>query len=437
MDALASLEHDPQKHAPGLDPAVATGFVIRSRENKKLERAFDSIKGDYALEVSAPGHREQAPAVRLRGPVVALLTAIAATPVRALASSTDRLRARFLALTLRIGLFDRIFRSRTKRLAAFFSLSFVIALTLALTVPLWVLLVGPLVLGVPHLVASLSFVPRLTGAGKEAAGIGMAVRFGALFIAVAAMRLWSTAPGPAIFDRLPNGVEMAAMLIAGGCLASASGAGFIRSACSAAILSALMAASLTAPASTLGALVLAHNFAGFIYWIARAPTSNDRFVGLGALVLFAAATVAILAGVFDAALTWRTSSIFGGALDDWSIGQTILPGTDRAIWWSRAVSAFALGQSLHYFVWLRAIPEQELPHQHPIGFSKSLRLLERDTGPAVVYGAAYGLAGLFVYALFKGWPEARLLYLTAAAFHGYFEIAGLALVRRAPDAKAL
>jgi hypothetical protein len=43
------LEHDPEKHALGLDPRVGTGFPKRSCSNKKIERDDDSKKSHPAL----------------------------------------------------------------------------------------------------------------------------------------------------------------------------------------------------------------------------------------------------------------------------------------------------------------------------------------------------------------------------------------------------
>ncbi len=342
---------------------------------------------------------------RIFGAVVAAPAVFARIVLDVLATGIDRLRGRILAVTLRVPLLDRIFRSRAKRLSVVFAASLLVALGLALTAPLWMLLIVPLILGVPHLVASLNFVLRLTAGRMEDRGGALPAKVGACFVAVAAVRLW--VPSQGILENVPNGVEIVAALAAG---------------------------SLAAPAETLGALVLAHNFVGFAYWIARAPTAQDRQVALAALALFTAATAAILAGAFDRVLAQRTADILGGGMSDFDTGQTILPGTERDILLRRAVSAFALGQSLHYFVWLRAIPEQELPHQHPIGFSKSLRFIELNPGRLVLYSAAYGVAALFAYAFIYGWLEARLLYLSTAAFHGYFEIAGLALLRRASPA---
>jgi hypothetical protein len=47
---MKKLEHDPEKHALGLDPRVGTGFPKRSCSNKKIERDDDSKKSHPALE---------------------------------------------------------------------------------------------------------------------------------------------------------------------------------------------------------------------------------------------------------------------------------------------------------------------------------------------------------------------------------------------------
>jgi hypothetical protein len=47
------LEHDPEKHALGLDPRVGTGFRIRSCSNNNFERDDDS-----KISHPAPGEVE-------------------------------------------------------------------------------------------------------------------------------------------------------------------------------------------------------------------------------------------------------------------------------------------------------------------------------------------------------------------------------------------
>jgi hypothetical protein len=359
--------------------------------------------------------------------------------IRDVAIRVDSLRAVVLAWTLPVPLLARIFHSRPLRLSSFFVASLCVNLLLALTIPLWIIVFGVLIQGVPHLVASVDFVQRSTrGGGQRNIGdrsagprARRALALGALFPVVAGLRQWAEMRQFNVLESIPNAVDLAAMGGIACWLGWASGAGYRRSAAAAALLGAFSLASFAAPAETLGGLILAHHFVGFVYWLGRAPTAQDRRAALLALVLLALTTAAILGGCFDSLLTWRWTSLLGGELDDVSLGSTIFPDASRAVWFSRGVSALALGQSMHYLVWLKAIPEQELPHQHPIGFAKSLSCLNRDVGPAVLCAAFYALTGLGVYALFAGLPEARLLYLAGAAFHGYFEIAGLAFIRRA------
>ena len=58
------VEHDPEKHALGLDPRVGTGFPKRSCSNKKIERDDDSKKSHPALvfvwvQTRCEGNRQQ------------------------------------------------------------------------------------------------------------------------------------------------------------------------------------------------------------------------------------------------------------------------------------------------------------------------------------------------------------------------------------------
>lgn len=366
------------------------------------------------------------------GGVGVLASALAVVPSAAIqgaAVRVDRLRARILAWTLPVPILNLIFRRRTLRLSTFFVLSLLINMALALTIPLWMLVFGVLIQGVPHLVASVDFIPRLTSADGRPAGPRLAVALGAAFLTVAFVRHWAEMRQLALLDSLPNGVDLAAMLLVACWLARRARAGALRVVVAGTVLGGLACASLAAPLIVLGCLVLAHHFVGFAYWIIRAPTPEDRRVAILSLALLTAATAAILLGAFDAIILWRSSAILGGDLNDLIVGISIAPEAGKAVWFGRVVSALALGQSLHYLVWLKAIPEQELPHQHPIGFAKAVGHLNNDVGRLTLCAAFYALAGLFAYAFYAGLPEARMLYLSGAAFHGYFEIAGLAFIR--------
>jgi hypothetical protein len=204
-------------------------------------------------------------------------------------------------------------------------------------------------------------------------------------------------------------------------------------------LGLLVILSASYPAQTLGALVLIHNFVGFFYWICAAKSREERRVALASLLVFAFLTSAILLGLFDFVMMVREKKILSGSLNEFSIGHFIFP-YESGVFWNRAVSAFAFGQGVHYFVWLKAIPEQRplmeevsrkdvspSPRKNPEARKWNLRS-HKISLLRLAFG---GSAALLLYACLSSFAEARLFYLGLAAFHGYFEIIGLGFFEKA------
>jgi hypothetical protein len=289
-------------------------------------------------------------------------------------------------------------------------------LAFAVFFPLWALLLGPLLLGVPHLLATVRYVPRLPSR-RFLTSIGSA------FVLIALVRI---AIGDGEWMRHhPGGLETLLAVAAALTWASRGYFNGVRAVPALLAILALTVASFTRPLETIGFLILAHNFVAFFYWIKHASSGRDRAVAYGALAAFSALTAMIFAGVFDAWIPSHAFEILGGALSADTIGSQILPWSADAAVWTRAVCAYAFGQGVHYFVWMKAIPEQDLKFEHSLSFRGSWRQLRHSFGGYVLSAAAVLSIGLLVYAAFTGWPEARLLYFSLAAFHGYFEIAGL------------
>ncbi|MBC7457552.1 MAG: hypothetical protein H7235_04695, partial [Bdellovibrionaceae bacterium] len=274
-------------------------------------------------------------------------------------------------------------------------LSLIFNFVLALSIPLWVLLIGPVLLGIPHLISSTRYIPKLTNINLLSVPL-----VGSFFVLVALIRLWI-----GVHD--VNIIELGAgffLLCLVGFLCKESK---LRMISSLSLLSGLFASSLVYPLETLGFLVLAHNFVAFFFWIVRTNSKSDRTTAVVSLLLFILLTLTILTGFFDAFISSRLFEIFNG-FNDASIGAQIFPKADMTLW-SRAVSAYALGQGIHYFVWLKAIPEQELSYQHTTSFSYSFKLLKSDMGNRIVYFSGLILIGLVTFALFRNFIEARFI----------------------------
>lgn len=337
-------------------------------------------------------------------------------------NSVDTFRSFLLKKTLKVSLFRQIYTTRSYRLMFFFILSLVFNFTLAMNFPLWVLLIGPIVLGIPHLVSSIRYIPKLTLMNRFSIPV-----VGSVFVLIALARLWLGTYGNALLEGGPNTLEIIAGLSLLGLVGFFYKQSKIRIAASLFLLGSLLVASLSYPLETLGFLVLAHNFVAFFFWISRAKSQADRITASLSLVIFSGVTWAILAGVFEAFMSERMFEIFNG-FNEANIGVQIFPNADMTLW-SRAVSAYALGQGIHYFVWLKAIPEQELPYQYTTNFSYSFKLLKSDMGNRIVYFSGLIFIGLVAFALLKNFIAARFIYLSLAAFHGYFEIMALPFVK--------
>ena len=106
------------------------------------------------------------------------------------------------------------------------------------------------------------------------------------------------------------------------------------------------------------------------------------------------------------------SGITGWFLASWS--------NDAAIW-NRAVVLYAFGLSLHYFVWIKAIPESLSVLDRPNSFRASLGHLRRDLGRnTLALSACVAGAGMLVWSL--SFPLGSAIYFDLALLHAWVEL---------------
>src|SRR3954471_12798590 len=106
--------------------------------------------------------------------------------VQTAALRVDGVRVATLRLTLAVPALREAFCRRPLRLAWLFALSCAVYLPLSLLFPLWVLAIGPVVFGIPHLFASLRYSHRtaLGNAAPVASYPAALVLFGSLYALV-------------------------------------------------------------------------------------------------------------------------------------------------------------------------------------------------------------------------------------------------------------
>lgn len=352
------------------------------------------------------------------------------------AGALDRLRAAVLRVTLANATLRLVFAHRAYRLSLLYLVSVFLSLILSLFFPLWVLLIGPFVYGIPHLVSSLRYVHYSLELDQRKSARKLrdarAIRFfSGVFVFVATFRIlvdfgylsWASVP----FGFM--GIEILSLVfsfLGGAWIYRQVGACRLQG-----ILFALpiVLAAWWMPLWTTGVLILLHNWVGFVFWFRASSSKAEKRVALFATALFSLIHLLLFLGFFDGLYRFYTpaAEVRWAGLDYSELGRAIAPWSKNYQVWFHCVVAYAFGQSVHYFVWLKAIPDQHHAHQVPTSFRQSYRLLIADFGRKY-FLAVLGLMGVLAWALaFLRYPQARVLYFSLASYHGFLEFAGLSL----------
>jgi hypothetical protein len=343
----------------------------------------------------------------------------------------ESLRVSALRLTLSHPILRRIFRHRPARLLCLFVASFTLYLPLSFYFPLWVLAIGPLVWGIPHIVASIRYQHYIFAKNLEERGrVKVTLIFtGIIWAMVVFFRVYTDFFHSTFFwDRgYPGLIETAfGGIILGGLFV------IFRSKPIEIFLAALGLISFTVliflvPVETAAVLILAHNFVAFFYWIFASRTRADRVVAITATVIFSLIHILVLRKVFDSLINLSPGPSYlpWAQLSLESLGRSIAPHSRDWSVWYRCLTLYAFGQSLHYFVWLKAIPDLFTPSQNPTSFKTAWQTLKKDMGmrPALLASVAT-VVPLVVWTVL-GFNYAFRLYFAIASLHGYMEIAGL------------
>ncbi len=174
----------------------------------------------------------------------------------------------------------------------------------------------------------------------------------------------------------------------------------------------------------LFAFVHAHNVIAVALWWSLKPRGAS---GLGLLGLVALATLGLLCGVADPIVTAFHGWAAPASRASFEQFVAATAPLDDGVLAGRVVLTFAFWQSLHYGAWLRLIPDDARPRAAPRPFRASWLALRADfgVGPLLLVGAL--AVGFAAWGLVDA-GAARVGYLNVAAFHGYLELAAVALV---------
>lgn len=324
----------------------------------------------------------------------------------------DRARTLLFTSALKVGVLRGVLLDKPRRISTLLTVHAAAALLLSVFAPTLLLLVGPLLLGVPHLVADVRYLvlrPQIHARGRAVllggSGLILVWRLSQAFgfghaewpeIALAAGMLlaatWSVA------GRDP-GVRVA--------LAS----------CAALLLLAL---GLIWPRAFQLGFGHGHNLVALGLWVCAFAKQRRSAARLALLVVGAAALL------LCSPLAWFGFRVglrqcFG--LHALAAADTLAPGVQSTTLALGVVASFAFLQSMHYAVWLHAVPQEETRGNATLTFRMSARKLQAELGAWGLAGAALLCVAVPAAAALGSPLAVKDLYLSLSSFHGYLELA--------------
>ena len=314
----------------------------------------------------------------------------------------DGLRGRLLRLLGGVGV--RLCRSPELRVAVRGSLAVLVALLGALCLPLWILVLGPLVLGVPHLLSDVRYLVVRPGHQRS-------------------LRLVIWVGLPLVVCGLGAGMP-AGLVALFGVMIAAPGQTW-RKVVGALLVLALAATWFVEHSFYVHELLLAHlhNPIGVLLWFLWRPRHGR--LHLWPLGLYLLCGALLVAGVLSPlALSLRLGPApMADALD--FLRESLAPGLSESVG-LRLLVLFCFAQMVHYSVWLQLVPDEDRDRPTPRTFRQSLLALREDLSGPLLLLAAMVLCGLWVWSFFAVW-DARIAYFRLAGFHGYLELCVLGL----------
>jgi hypothetical protein len=328
-----------------------------------------------------------------------------------LALPLDRARAKLFTSALRVGVLRSILLEKRRRIPALLVAHALVALVGAVLAPTALLVLGPLLLGVPHLVSDMRYLvlrPRVTRGVR-------AVLFGGAAL-VLALRV-AHELGQRDAARVEPVVVSGWLLIA--LLALARGRDRWRVAVALTVPVGFALASWLWPSGSRLCLAHGHNVVALGLWVWGFARERLRAALLS--LVFVALGVTLLA----TPLAWYGFKLgvqhsFG--LHSFAAADTLAPGALNVTFALGAVASFAFLQSLHYAVWLHAIPQGETRGEATLSFRMSLRQLRCELGVGGLWLAALLTLAVPVAAVLGPPCGTKDLYISLSSFHAYLEL---------------
>ncbi|MGZ3690095.1 MAG: hypothetical protein ACXVAX_01240 [Pseudobdellovibrio sp.] len=356
-------------------------------------------------------------------------------------SFLDLLRSKILKLTLKMSVLQYLFYNRPGRVFVLFLLAVIFYLATSLFFPLWVLLIGPIVWGVPHLIASLRYSTHNLNLTRDRRVTVQKIHL-VLWLSVFLYRFFVDiieypvflSQHPLLFEGLALSAASALQIYL--LKKSFSSEEFFKRELLKSFFSVLFSGFVVAmiylyPIQTALTALIGHNYLPLFFWYKSCATKKDLRIFAASAFLFILASCAIYFGWLTG-LYHRLAPQGHITFLNWDYSDIIKPYVTEEFdyeFWYRIVSLYAFSQALHYFMWLKAIPENFQKQAHPPSFRSSFSMLQNEFGAgAIGVLLIFCLIGISLWAIFE-FQSARLFYFSLASYHGFMELSAVAFLK--------
>lgn len=326
------------------------------------------------------------------------------------ARSFDLIRIAWLRLTMKNMFFRQIYSDRSLRIGTYFLFLNLCYLFVSLRWSSTLLVLGPVLLGYPHLVASYRFLQ------KPFEKIKLFKIF--LLLTLVSMLIRFLAIPLKVLPQLPYGSYEITLSFFALSLSKIRQNWTIKT-LTLILLLGILKTAWNNPLTFVGFALILHNWVAFGHWIASARLKRDLHVALISTLIFALIHILVFSGFFDSWINLESTNFLSEKSFEVK-GWVLAPWSNSSIVWGRALVLYTFGLSIHYFVWLQAIPQCLDQNHVPNSFRRTLELLKKDCGPrttTVLLFGALAILGVWIFTDYAG-----RIYFGIAMMHGWLEL---------------
>ncbi|HVY25991.1 MAG TPA: hypothetical protein VHB79_05540 [Polyangiaceae bacterium] len=327
----------------------------------------------------------------------------------------DRARTALFVRALRVAPLRAVLVEKKRRVPALLLVHASAALVLAVLAPSLLLVAGPLLLGVPHLLSDVRYLVLRPSLPRRArawllGGVALLLllRIAELFGAASLLRyelplcaLWVTGSAALGARRLrdPRLLVIAALAVT------------------------FVGIALIAPSTLRLVMAHAHNVIAVAIWALAFCAARGRALAVSAAL---GGAVLVLLATPLAWLGFKHGLVQCFGLHSFRAAEQLAPFVRSTPLALGVVASFAFLQSVHYAIWLHAIPQEATRGEGTLSFRMSGRALQSELGR---WGALLVLLVVVAVPVLGLVSPLRTqsVYLSLATFHGYLELGALSL----------